>query len=54
MHATWKNQCSTLGSVCPGVTCSPFSAWWMVRFRLLCMLKMMTFPVWLNLGAPAT
>lgn len=36
------------------ITCSPFSAWWIVRLRLLCMVKMMTFPVWLNLGAPAT
>lgn len=38
----------------PSITCSPRRAWWMVRLRLLCILKRMTLPVWLNLGAPAT
>lgn len=49
-----KIHAASLAAWALAFTCSPFSAWWMVRFRLLCMLKMMTFPVWLNLGAPAT
>ncbi len=36
------------------MTCSPSSACRMVRFPLFFRVKTMTFPVWLNLGAPAT
>lgn len=45
---------TALPSDSPFLTCSPRSAWWMVRLLLLCIVKRMALPVWLNRGAPAT
>ena len=36
------------------VTCCPSSEWRMLRCPVFFMVNTITFPVWLNLGAPAT
>lgn len=39
--------------ICGSGTCSPRRAFRTVRFPEFFRVKTMTFPVWLNLGAPA-